>query len=153
MAGATDAATRSDFLHQAWNGIEHWSSVLGPPASIVGTVATVVAAWLAWWAVRKASQTAREADEALVRERQATFELGLLARIAELFALRSEAGTKSALDGLLLMLPAEDLPELRAYLTSITGITMPNNTPESVAQAVHQQLKTAVERRMASRRP
>ena len=73
--------------------------------------------------------------------------------VAELFALRSEAGTKSALDGLLLMLPAEDLPELRAYLTSITGITMPNNTPESVAQAVHQQLKTAVERRMASRRP
>lgn len=116
--------------------------------SVGSLVATACAAVLALWAVRAAKRTAREADEALVRERRAAFELAVLARVGEVFGLRV-AGSADALRGLLLTLPDEDLPTLRTFLCDYLDSTMPNTDDIHLRQQFRDELSQAVDLRTA----
>lgn len=58
---------------------EHWQEGL----DVVGVVATVVAAVLAWLAILRGNRQARAAAAALVRERRINFELEHLDRMGE----------------------------------------------------------------------
>jgi hypothetical protein len=56
---------------------EHWHDVL----DVVAVMATVAAAFLAWWAIRRGNKQAKDAADAHVRERRINFELEQLDRI------------------------------------------------------------------------
>lgn len=105
----------------------------------------VVAAGLAWWAVREAKRAARDADAGLARERRAAFQLAALARIGEVAGLRA-AGSADALRGLLLTLPEEDLPTLRDFLRAHDDATLPNSGERDLR--LHAELRDAVDRRV-----
>jgi hypothetical protein len=81
--------------------------------TIGATVLALVAIVFALIAIRRGDRNAREAQEALVRERRNVFELGVLARLIEICGL-SPAGAGQVLQGLLAVLPEQDLPGIRA---------------------------------------
>lgn len=88
-----------------WDWLALWSTVA---AAAVGIVAIVIALI----AYHRTLVVAQGANDALAGERRHVFELGLLARLLEVCG--SDGGGKLEIaEGLLLMLPATDLPSIR----------------------------------------
>ena len=81
----------------------------------VSGLAAVIAIGIAVAAIKWATRIGRDADMALIRERQLTFELGVLVRIAETETL-SPPGAVSALSALVAALPDGELPLHRSSL-------------------------------------
>jgi hypothetical protein len=96
---------RRDF----WDWVVVWSTA---GAALLSLVAVLCALW----SIRRSNSIARNADEALVRERRMTFELGVLAQLAESGIYR--AGSANVVRALLRVLPEEDMPGLRRALES-----------------------------------
>lgn len=101
---------------------EHWQEGL----DVVGVVATVVAAVLAWLAILRGNRQARAAAAALVRERRINFELEHLDRMGEALEKGpSVAFTVETIQRGLRMLPGDELPRMRArYLSDSTPEAM-----------------------------
>lgn len=103
-----------------------WSMFLDTTSTIAGVVGLVIAIL----AYVKASREATRADLALIRERRIVFELEILRDLTEyatgggqLFGRFETAGPK--VRALLSMLPAAELPLLRAYGASTRTIPFP----------------------------
>lgn len=88
-----------------WDWLALWSTVA---AAALAALAVGFAAW----AIRRGNAIARNADQALVRERRMTFELGVLVRLVEICGL-SPPGSLQVARGLLKVLPAAELPGMR----------------------------------------
>lgn len=89
----------------SWDWLALWATVI---ASVLGLAALGVGAW----AIHRSNVIATAADQALVRERRSTFELGVLARIVEESG-HNQPGSLQVVRGLLGVLPGEDLPAMR----------------------------------------
>jgi hypothetical protein len=118
----------------AWDWLVAVATLIVAPLSLIALV-------VGFRALHQDKVLASNADDALVRERRSTFELAILARILELCAL-SQPGAGWAVRGLLLVLPTEDLPSLRAKVLS--GM-LPSN--EALAEHM-EEYKQAVDRRL-----
>jgi hypothetical protein len=118
----------------AWDWVVVWST------SVAATLA-LIAVLCALWAIHRGNVIAQNADEALVRERRMTFELGVLAQLAE-SAGYYRAGSANVLRALLRVLPEEDMPTLRQAVES--GDTLPN---ADVLADYWEEYKQAVDRR------
>ncbi len=99
-----------------WDWVIIWSTAV---AAAVGFIAVLCA----FWAIHRSNIIAQNADEALIRERRITFELGVLAQLAE-FVGYYRAGSGNVVRALLRLLPEEDMPRLRQAVES--GDTLPN---------------------------
>lgn len=83
----------------------------------VGAVALgAIAIFYAYLSIRRAQDIARDAQDGTVRERRNVFELSVLAKLIEICGL-SPPGAAQVLQGLLAVLPEEDLPGIRAEAT------------------------------------
>jgi hypothetical protein len=116
--------------------------------ALLSFIATAAAAWLAWLAIRRANMIATQADEALVRERRKTFELGVLARIGEVYGLR-QSGSVQALRGLMLTLPDDAMPELRRWLGKTKEESVSHDASLRIDEKFHGDLEAAVASRIA----
>lgn len=81
----------------------------------VSGLAAVIAIGIAVAAIRWAARIGRDADLALIRERQLTFELSTLVRIAEIETL-NPPGAAAALSALVAALPGDELPLHRPWI-------------------------------------
>lgn len=84
-----------------WDWLALWATV----------VVALVALGLSALAIHRGNVIAARADQALVRERRSTFELGVLARLVEVCG-HSLPGSLQVVRGLLQVLPSEDLPRM-----------------------------------------
>ncbi len=73
-------------------------------------------------AIRRSDNLAQAADTALVRERSQSFELQVLTRLAQTLGYYT-AGSGNAMRNLLLLLPDNELPGLRAVVGDGCGST------------------------------
>ena len=105
-------------------------------------LAAVIAIGIAVAAIKWAARIGLDADLAFIRERQLTFELGVLVRVAELESL-NPPGAVAALSALLAALPDDELPLHRSSLnlgkmpnarTRISGA--PNETLVELVRAI-----------------
>jgi hypothetical protein len=80
---------------------------------VVGVVATVAAAWLAWWAIRNGNRQAKRSADALVRERRLDFELDRLIELDDAVGAPSNLGAVRV-RRCLRLLPTDELPHVRA---------------------------------------
>lgn len=93
-------------VRDRWDWLTIWCTVGAAVLALVAIAFAVVA-------IRRGDRYAREAQEATVRERRNVFELGVLARLIEICGL-SPPGAAQVLQGLLAVLPEEDLSGIRA---------------------------------------
>ena len=109
------------------------------------TVTAAVFAWLALGvgavALYRGNVIASNADEALVRERRSTFELGVLARLVEVSG-HGLPGSLQMVCGLLQVLPNEDLPGKREEIAR--GVIPSNDLLDMYLE----EYKQAVDRRL-----
>ena len=105
-------------------------------AAIVGLLVAIIAIGLAVF-------TFYVSNKGLVRERHLTFELGVLAQLAE-FAGYYRAGSGNVLRALLRLLPEEDMPRLRRAIESRELETSP---PADVLADYWDEYRQAVDRR------
>jgi hypothetical protein len=110
-----------------WLG-KYWRDVL----DVASTAATVAAAGLAWWAIRRGNRQARASADALVRERRIDFELGHLDKMGEAVERLGNPGGSETFTRALTLLPADEFPRLRARV----GMS---STPKAVAAFVETQ--------------
>ena len=92
---------------------DNWQAVL----DVVATVGTVLAAVLAWLAIRQGNLQAKAAADALVRERRIDFEVERLLDIDE--AVDKGANTALTTETIrrsLMSLPDDELPHTRLYV-------------------------------------
>jgi hypothetical protein len=92
-------------VRDGWDWLIVWCTVGATALAALAIVFAVVA-------IRRADQVARDAQEAIVKERRNVFELGVLARLVDICG-HNEAGSVEVVAGPLRMLPPEELPGLR----------------------------------------
>jgi hypothetical protein len=121
---------------------------LGLWATVIAMVLALVALGAGALAIHRGNVIASNADEALVRERRSTFELGVLARLVEVSG-HSLPGSLQVVRGLLQVLPIEDLPRMREEVAR--GVVPSNDLLDKHLE----EYKQAVNRRLhgASIRP
>ena len=95
-------------VRDGWDWLTIWCTVGAAAVAVVAIVFAVIA-------IRRGDRNAREAQEALVQERRNVFELGVLTRIIEISST-TERGAGPAVQGLLRVLPDEDMPGFRDEL-------------------------------------
>ena len=110
-------------------------------ATVIAAVLAVAALGVAALAIHRGNMIAAAADQALVRERRSTFELGVLARIVEESG-HSLPGSLQVVRGLLRILPGEDLPGMRE---AIARGVVPSN---DMLNKYLEEYEKAVERRL-----
>jgi hypothetical protein len=91
-----------------WDWAAFWIAAASGLAAVIAIVIAIIA--IIW-----AARIARNADSSLIRERQITFELGVLVRIAETETLVPH-GAVAALSALVAALPDGELPLHRSAL-------------------------------------
>jgi len=91
-----------------WDWASFWIATISGLAALIAIVIAIAA-------IKWAARIGRDADLALIRERQLTFELGVLVRIAETETL-SPPGAVAALSALVAALPDYELPLHRSWL-------------------------------------
>lgn len=96
----------------AYDWLALWSTVIAAGLALAALVAALIAIW-------RGNNIAREADAALARERRITFELDVLARIAQ-SAGYYQAGSGNVVRALVRLLPEDELTGLRAAVNSDT---------------------------------
>lgn len=117
-----------------WDWLALWATVI---AAVIALAAIGVAAW----AIRRGNVIAANTDQALVRERRFTFELGVLARLVEVCG-HSFPGSLQVVRGLLQLLPVEDLPGIRDEIAQgvVPSNTLLDKYLEEYEQAVNRRL-------------
>jgi hypothetical protein len=125
-----------------WDWLSLW-------ATVIAALLALIAIGIALWAIRRTNKLASDADAALVRERRETFELGVLARLAQALGYYT-AGSGNAVRNLLGLIPREELSALRVAVGNAE--TLPNG---DMLSTYHEEYEQAVSRRMhpASLRP
>jgi hypothetical protein len=86
---------------------------VGVAAGLAGAILATIAVIFAALAIHRGNVIAREAHEEIIRERWNIFELGILARVVEACGEHFQ-GSLFVVQGLLEILPAQDLPGIRA---------------------------------------
>jgi len=103
-----------------WDRLALASTVIAAVLALLAIIVGVVA-------IRRGNSIARNADEALIRERRLTFELDVLARLANASARRG-AGAVYEVRALIELLPGDELPGLRTTVerTTVEGGPLPD---------------------------
>jgi hypothetical protein len=109
--------------------------------TVGAAVLAAIAIWVAVIAIRRADRIAQEDRAAAVHERRNVFELGVLVRLLEICG-HNLPGSVQVVQGLLKVLPDEDLPGLRK---EVENGRMVSNT--ALAEFLPEYLE-AVERRL-----
>lgn len=98
----------------------HWHDVL----DVASVVATVLAAWLAWLAIRLSGRQSEASAKALVRERRIDFELDHLTVLDDAVEKGPNVGFSDlTVQRCLRLLPQRELPRIRA----LYGVDAPDD--------------------------
>lgn len=93
-----------------WDWAGFWIAAVSGLAALIAIVIAIIA-------IKWAARIGQDADSALIRERQLSFELTILTRIAELETL-GPPGSVAALSALVAALPEGELPLHRSQLNA-----------------------------------